>query len=74
MTSRRALVVCVCLALSSGVIAQSGASPEALLKAAINREVVDGDATGAIQQYKDIASKWRMGKDSSSPRTGTISS
>ena len=33
-------------------------SPEAVLKAAINREVIDGDITGAIQQYKEIATKY----------------
>ena len=44
-----------CALLSGGAIAQQPASPQALLKAAMQREQVDGDLAGAIAQYKAIA-------------------
>ena len=46
------------LMLSAVVAAQTPISPEGLLKSAINREVIDGDVAGAIQQYKDIVAKY----------------
>jgi hypothetical protein len=46
------------LALTGTVSAQKIQSPDVLLKAATTRELVDGDLTGAIAQYKDIAAKY----------------
>ena len=43
-----------CALLSGGAIAQQPVSPEALLKAAMQREQVDGDAAGALSDYKVI--------------------
>jgi Tol biopolymer transport system component len=58
MNAMRISMVITALALSGALMAQAAASPEALLKAAINRELVAGDVAGAMQQYKDIASKY----------------
>jgi Tol biopolymer transport system component len=55
MKSLRIGIVWGCLALSSVLFAQSGLSPEAQLKAAMNRETVDRDFAGAMEQYKQIA-------------------
>lgn len=48
-------VLAVLVTLSSAVMAQTALSPEAQLKAAMNRELVDRDLPGAIEQYKHIA-------------------
>src|SRR5213083_611536 len=54
----RMLTAVSVLVLSAIVAAQTPLSPLGLLKSAINREVVDGDVAGAIQQYKDIVAKY----------------
>ena len=46
-----------CAVLSGGALAQQPASPEALLKAAMQREQVDGDAAGALADYKVIVER-----------------
>ena len=51
-------IVLGCLALSSALLAQASLSPEAQLKAAMNREMVDRDVTGALELYKQIAEKF----------------
>jgi len=43
------------LLLAAVAIAQSNASLEVQLKAAMNKELVDGDLEGAIELYKQIA-------------------
>jgi Tol biopolymer transport system component len=52
------LTAVAAMTLSAVLAAQSALPPAALLKAAINREVVDGDITGAMQQYKEIATEY----------------
>jgi Tol biopolymer transport system component len=46
------------VALSAGLLAQTTASPEALLKAAIQREQVDGDSAAALAEYQAIVAKF----------------
>jgi len=55
MRIRRFSVIAVGLACSSLMAAQSASSPEVQLKAAENRELVDRDVNGAMQQYQRIA-------------------
>ena len=54
----RVVVFIVITGLSPVLIAQTAPSPEAQLKAAIDRELVDGDLNGAIERYKDITERF----------------
>jgi Tol biopolymer transport system component len=51
-------VAVAALLLATGVDAQRGDSTEALLRAAIDREIVDGDIAGAIEMYQSIAARF----------------
>lgn len=56
---RRALGVLMGLGLGAGVVvAQQASTPEVQLKAAMQRELVDGDVIGAVEQYKKIADQY----------------
>ncbi|HEX5071352.1 MAG TPA: hypothetical protein VFV78_14145 [Vicinamibacterales bacterium] len=60
MKSMRNTVALIGLVVSSAMLtAQSTPSPEAQLKAAMNRETVQRDLPGAIEQYKQIASTFQ---------------
>jgi len=54
---KKTIRIVVMLALSGGLLlAQNARTPEVLFKAAQNKEQVEGDLKGAIEQYKQIAS------------------
>lgn len=55
MKSVRFIVVAAGLTCSALVAAQSASAPDVQLKAAENRELVDRDVNGAMQQYQRIA-------------------
>ncbi len=65
---RRTVAVFVALALSAGLLAgsQTPASPDVLLKAAMQKEQVDGDLPGALALYTDIVAKFP--KDAAAPK------
>jgi Tol biopolymer transport system component len=58
MKARRLTLLLVLAMLTGGVFAQQVPSADVLLKAAMQREQVDGDLAGAIDQYKAIVSKY----------------
>lgn len=58
MKSLRFAVIAASVACSSLVMAQSALSPDVQLKAAENRELVDRDVNGAMQDYQRIAQRF----------------
>jgi Tol biopolymer transport system component len=64
----RILVACVAIGISTALLAQTQtpASPDVLLKAAMQKEQVDGDLPGALALYKDIVAKFP--KDAAAPK------
>ncbi len=65
---KRMIIVLALLVLSAGLLAQSqtSASPDVLLKAAMQKEQVDGDLPGALALYTDIVAKFP--KDPAAPK------
>ena len=52
----RILTVTLCIVLLAGLaLSQQSNSPDAMLRAAMDKEIVDGDLKSAIEQYKKIA-------------------
>lgn len=46
--------ILVCVVALTGVLAQTTPSPDVLLKAALQREQVDGDLTAALRDYQAL--------------------
>jgi Tol biopolymer transport system component len=51
---RRATAAALCALILAGIVPQAQSRPELALKAAMDKEVIDGDAKGAIEAYKKV--------------------
>lgn len=70
MTKTAYAAAALLLAAATAIVAQTqqGDSADVTLKAAVNRELVDGDIKAAIQQYRDIATRYRTSQRSVAAR------
>src|SRR6266571_4715045 len=51
---RLAMLAAVCVPVLTGVAPRAQGRPELALKAAMDKEVIDGDLKGAIEEYKKV--------------------
>ena len=63
-TTGTILTLTVCVLLLAGIaVSQQSNSPEALLRAAMDKEMVDGDLKTAIEQYKKLIERHDASRD-----------